>query len=311
MRDLHKQSGYIVLMGMLVLMIGAMVWFGASGNVMVNRMMLQSNNEEVTQLEQIKQKMLAYAVMHPEVFANVTPKPGVGYFPCPDVDGDGLPDNPCGIKSGTDQLYVFGNVPYQNTLQNFNFLDKQLDSRLYWFAVDSRFVENSALYSFATSSRFAPLNDQLDTHVTDIHHKQVAPILLDGDDEIVMVLFYAGDTLASQARPSVDAADYLEQPVEIVGENIGFNSTGTAMQDFNDYVIAITRSEWQAAMLMRLSRDNSPADQIPDMCVSVGAAGQHWFNDCSYNSTSRPIYSCDGVAIDNLAGQGWRSLLCE
>lgn len=339
-----KQSGFIVLLAMLALVLGAMSWFASASFHKHNLMRSELDNQYIHQLDKIKERMLAYAVMHPEIYSNAaTVVPGPGYFPCPDVDGDGTSDTPCGRDGADDQLFVIGKVPDKISSRNVSFIDSNLNRELFWYAFDSRFVQDSQLYSFSTSSRFAPLNSNLPTTVTQSSSAECppdpnstnpnssvcAPFYVDGEDEIVMIIFYAGDPLQDDNRPSNDVEDYLEQPNIQSGFSYWFttsNNSLTSLDSFNDYAITITRAEWEAAVLARVSRDINPADSVPDLCVDVLNNGNAaidstdpypfrlWFNECSTNGAGAPgAYNCPqaNTGFDNLAGQGWRTIVCS
>ena len=305
-----NQSGFVVLLGMLMLVLGASVWFATAGSIRSDTMSIAQNTQHIDQLHRIKQKMLTYAVLHPEIYSDATVVPGPGYFPCPDADADGAPDTGCGDVGGVDALFLLGRVPYKISSRNFSFIDSNLDNEKFWYAVDARFVASSSIYAFEASQRFAPLNIDTPKEVVAAGGLNVAPITLDGKDEIVMVLFYAGESLSTQSRPSLQSADYLEQPALNPGYKTDFVSTGANENVFNDYVISITRAEWQSAVLSRVSQDVSPEDQVPDLCANIVDTDASWFNDCNYNSASRPVYVCPGTTDDNLAGQGWRAIIC-
>ncbi|MDG6778653.1 hypothetical protein QCB44_08040 [Thiomicrorhabdus sp. zzn3] len=301
----------MVLMILMMLALGTAAWFGSLGQIRANSMKIESEDRNLMELQSIKDRMLAYAILHPEIYSDESITPGVGYFPCPDINGDGLSDGPCGYTSGINQLFVIGRVPERISNHFFSFIDSDLDPSLYWMAVDSRLVNDHGFFQFTTAKRFAPVNTNLDTEVKDQSNNDVAPLLVDGKDEIVMALFYAGPPLSGQSRTSNSITDYLEQPAINNGYNINFQSVGANNDVFNDYVITITRGEWEAALLSRISQDVSPQDGTPDLCNSVTDGIEHWFNDCSYiNPVSRPVFTCDGTTFDNLAGQGWRTLVC-
>ncbi|NPA72520.1 MAG: hypothetical protein GXO35_06795 [Gammaproteobacteria bacterium] len=315
------ESGFIVLLGMLLLVLGSATWFATLGNTHSNTLSLQKNREAITQLHQIKERMLAYAVLHPELYADATNVPGVGYFPCPDEDGDGDADTNCGRDSaGTDELFVLGMVPYKISSRFFSFLNSDVDNRDYWYAVDSRFVNSSAQYATAISQRYSSLTMQTPRLVANSSGAMVNPMTLDGQSNIIMILFYAGPMLAGQSRPSVAVSDYLEQGTVVAGSTFDFTTAGSGSADFNDYVIKITRREWEAAMLSRVSQDNAPEDAVPDLCVTTLPADIHWFNACKYTGASIPPFTVSPlpstcvlttvIAEQNITGQGWRDIIC-
>ncbi|GAB6070949.1 hypothetical protein JCM30760_20460 [Thiomicrorhabdus hydrogeniphila] len=321
-----KQSGFIVLMGMLALVVGAGIWFGTLGNLRSNTMKIANNDKHINELHLIKDRMLAYAVMHPEIYSDAASIPGPGYFPCPDVNNDGYPDIGCDQNlAGTNKLFVLGKVPFQMAVldaatgtlsdnHNFTFIDSKLNNGNYWYAVDARFVNSSARYATGSWARFSNLNNAMSSEVSDSGGTSVFPFTVDGKDDIVMVLFYSGEPLTGQNRPSASPADYLEQSTVVDGSTIDFKSVGANSSVFNDYVITITRSEWEAAVLSRVAEDTNPQDSVPDMCT-ISDTDVSWFNECKYiSSGSSPPFSCtydsSTGAVDNLQGQGWRALIC-
>lgn len=133
-----------------------------------------------------------------------------------------------------------------------------------------------------------------------------------------MVLVYAGEPLSGQSQTVstlANISDYLE--LENADGDADFISSFSDPAPvannpkFNDYVIPITRAEWNAAMLSRISMD-ADGNNVPDLCVDpASAAGQlHWFNDCFSVGTN--FLSCDlntSSVDENLYGQGWRTSL--
>lgn len=315
-KEARRQSGFIILMGMLLLVLGAGVWFGTLGNLKSNTLKIQHNIKFHEQLKLIKQRMINYAVLHPEIYSDATAEPGPGYFPCPDLNGDGSAASSCGSPGSEDQLFVYGMVPYRIGGRDFTFIDSDLDNRMFWYAVDARFVNNSQVYTSYLNNRFAELNTNLSNEVVDKDSNLTSPFTLDGRDEIVMVLFYAGEAIGNQVRPLTpsytDYDEFLEQVAITDGLTVEFKSVDVA-NDFNDYVIAITRAEWEAAMLSRVSHD-ADEDGSADFCSALVSTDVHWFNECVYNSPSNaPGFSCTydaAAANDNIAGQNWRGIVC-
>jgi len=311
----NKQSGFIVLMGMLALVIGAGIWFGTLGNLRSNSMKIAKKDKDINELHLIKDRMLAYAVLHPEIYSGASSLPGPGYFPCPDINGDGVSNTNCDVDGvGTNRLFILGKVPYKISSRFFTFIDSKLNNGNYWYAVDARFVNSSARYATGSWGRFSNLNRDMPNKVDDSGGTSVFPMTVDGKDDIVMVLFYTGDILAGQTRPSSNYTDYLEQPTVVDGSTIDFKSVGANSSVFNDYVITITRKEWESAVLSRVTEDVNPQDNVPDLCA-IPATDQSWFNACRYISPgSAPSFTCTydstAGATDNLQGQDWRSIIC-
>ena len=357
-----KQSGFAILMALLVLVLGVAAWYGSIGSLKSESMKSDAQADYVANLQHVKERMLAYAVLNPEIFdegIGDTSNPGLGYFPCPDITGDGISDTTWRC-SRASSLYSIGWVPQKIIDRNFSFLSssQNIENKRYWFAVDTRFLVDGIRFRYgAVSNRFAPLNintpslvdASLPTPATNPNNPSycnqtpasnnapgcVSPLTLDGNGDIVMVLFYAGDPLGqSQQRQLLsglsarsDIVRYLEQPTLLVPPDESsapptpgeFISRGNGVDPFNDYVIAITREEWNAAMLSRVAKDED-GNAIPDLCeipldVESNTKGS-WFDDCRY-SGGIPPYPCTDVAtlpptlipVENIEGQGWRTAL--
>lgn len=300
---------------MLMLIVGAAIWFGTLSGLRSESMQIEMRNEHIRELKRIKERMLTFAVMQPEIYYSETSGtiPGIGYFPCPDTDGDGMsnsgPTYPCGNNKDKDEYFVTGMVPVKADENRFTFIDKPLNSNRYWYSVDSRFAPNNKIIA---SHRYLPLNAGSPTN---------ANLTLDGRTDIVMVLIYAGDPLSGQSHASANIdniENFLDQGNSDDDENFFTKDGGPDV--FNDFVISITREEWRAAVLSRASKDLYPEDEIPDLCTEISSNVAHWFNRCLFNST--PIFrgndnetetdidkTCDFdffSADENTNGQNWR-----
>jgi len=320
---LKSQQGFVVLLAMLALVLGAAVWFGGVNNIRSESIVIAQQNENTRELQRIKERMLAYAVFQPEIFgtdSGSTVKrsqeeiPGPGYFPCPDTDGNGNSNAPCG---GGGVTFVSGLIPESISSRSFTFIDRHQKIGQYWFAVDARFLtQNSDYYYDSTNRRFVPLNRNSPT---------TASLTLDGRTDIVMVLIYSGAPVKGRSQSSPNLAnisnflelDNADGDADFISYYADPNPVGNDPL-FNDYVISITRTEWNAAMLSRVSKDlmtgtaiGSAPDNVPDLCSSVSATDLHWFNDCLYVGNIPPFTCTDNTVngSQNLYGQGWRTEL--
>ncbi|VAW47887.1 hypothetical protein MNBD_GAMMA04-1289 [hydrothermal vent metagenome] len=322
-----KQSGFIILMGLLILVLGAATWFGTAGNLRSEGMKLSSQSDDVENLERIKDKMLTYALLYPGIFGDGNDTPGPGYFPCPDTTGDSQSNGGCVAGNA---LFVIGMVPQRIVARQFSFLSSNQENRRYWFAVDSRYLNRnpilgslnsltSSLVDTAGGAGFCNDPNVVPPVAGPLPATCVAPITLDGRGDIVMILFYAGDPL-NQQRGNLAIAPgfanahigaFLEQPaLPAIGAPANFVSVGANPDNFNDRIVTITREEWNATMLSLVAMDANN-DGVVDLCtIPDGAVGaQSWFNRCSQTPFDQPNNPCIPAAIGNLEGQGWRFVL--
>ena len=334
-----QQSGFVILMGLLILVLGAAAWYGLVGGKKSESMKAEVQSEYIANLQYVKERMLTYAVLHPEIFdKGDVYNPGIGYFPCPDTSGDGI-SNTGTSCSQPNNLYTLGWVPQKLSKKNFSLLSSKqnIENKRYWFAVDTRFLVDATKYHYDNFTRFAPLNIKTPSLVDTTGNSNcdgtpgnpitstcIPPLTLDGQQDIVMVLFYAGDTSTDEIsfRNLADATSYtgaaagqiqyyLEQPNMKIPASLNTSETGefisksNGVDPFNDYVIAITREEWNAAMLSRVAKDvtsgvlaTSGANGIPDLCeipLDVATNDKNsWFDDCRYSGTVPP-YPCTDI----------------
>lgn len=331
----NRQSGFMLLMSLLVIVLGASAWFGFVGAAKMDEMKTDDQSEHIKKLHEIKERMLAYAVLTPEIYENTsnTSNPGPGYFPCPDITGDGEsdPGNQC---TRINHLYVLGWVPQRIIDRNFYFLstNQPVESKRYWYAVDTRFMISGQRYRYGSSpGRYAPLNINMPSLVNFkrgpicdenldpllLASDCVPPLTLDGKGDIVMIIFYAGEPINPFRRFDWQAmnlvSQYLEQPslgvvpsfyVGHLGTTGEAVSKGSGDEFFNDVMVTITREEWNAAMLNRVAKDvldknGLPTpDGVPDLCyisdsnVEVNDKNS-WFEECRVLGST--FYPCTDI----------------
>lgn len=288
-----KQSGVALLVFVMALILGVS---GVSAIYFVN---VQKYNQikrvmgDAAVLRQAKENLLDYAVMNPEIYATdddgdpqlMENIPGPGYLPCPDTNNSGSPNTACG-----GGVVAMGRLPIRIGSRDVVFLDDDVDSSLIWYAVDERFVQNNANYY---EDRFSPLNSEL----------AVPPRLtVDGESDIVAVLFFAGERLSGQNGNSNNMTNYLE------GENADGDGDFTALQSpgiLNDVVVKISYQEWRQAMLKRLEGEKA------SLCSTIPTAQTvHWFNQCNIHAGGdwRPGCLQDNGEPENPLGANWRGI---
>jgi len=178
MKKLSKQSGAVLLVLMLVLIVGSSYMLVTSLNANV---VTQIDSEETySVLNQAKQALIAYALTVPERSAAVI-LPGPGYLPCPDTDNDGNAN--CGVAT-------VGRLPY-GTLGEAALVDDSGASL--WYALDVNYMDIGA--------PFTPLNSET-----------VGQLSIDGQGDIVAVIIAPGNSLTGQQRELAvnNIANYLE-----------------------------------------------------------------------------------------------------
>lgn len=325
-RNHSKQSGFILMVMLVLMLLGAAAYFGnyAKNYGFTHRQ--HDVQKTLQELNLIKQQLLTYAVFQPELFQSnlvsntvtnteISNIPSPGYFPCPDMDGDGAlsgAESPCSNPRviGNDATgFDYGFLPVQFKTRNF-FL-KGISPKEFYYVVEDRFVNASGDYNNTTTHRYAPLNATLtpssgpDSGSPAALPDNTLPWLqVNGSGNYVVLIIAPGvpqtfpdgtsqdRTLSGDAKTVV--RQYLDMRFDASGNKIdNGNAAGTrffysgqqSSPTVNDIVVGITFDEWKAAMEARIKVQKSL------LCnLSPGAA--HWFND--YNAVSNP------------AGSNWR-----
>ena len=226
----QKQNGAALLLFILLLVVGATTLLVSK----LNKAATQYYRDDVTMkaLQKAKEALIGYTVSYPEmVNSGFSP----GHMPCPDTNGNGSPNPPCGAKVST--TYPIGRLPWE-----FIGLDDIRDSsgeRL-WYAVSNNFKNNP---------KTEPMNSE-----------SSGQLLIDSNTDIVAVIIAPGSPVCHQNRPTNQNVvnQYLED--DNANNDQGFVTQGTTSScndevKFNDIVLPITRAELMLAIERRISGD--------------------------------------------------------
>ena len=214
---LRSATGAALLAFMLVLIAGS-TWLFLSDLNQHSEVYVRRANSGIA-LNQAKQALLSYTMNYPDLRAN--PEKGPGFLPCPDRDNDGRPETNCAASTGT----TLGRLPF--TILG---LDDPRDSsgeRL-WYALSPDFKN--------TQSNQAVINSETPGQLS-----------VNGVDDVVALVMAPGPPLGNQyARPSNDAADYLEGDNAYVDGGIFSAAAG------NDQLAIISRAELMSVVEQRV-----------------------------------------------------------
>ncbi len=245
--DGRERGAVLILFFLALFLSGATVVLSALNN---RTGLLARNVEMQLDMELAKEALLSYAMMYPIDYAPAGP----GRLPCVDTNNDALPD--CTAAT-------LGRLPQRVTLPSgvpfsFSSAGAGVDEQL-WYAVSTSFPTSAASVNASTAAAFT----------------------LDGASNIVAVLIAPGAPYSGQTRPSTLAARYLEDT----------NATGpafvtrSALANFNDRVLAITRAELLTAV------------------TPVVAGQMKVYADAAFAGT----YPADITAFRTTVAQGWVS----
>lgn len=209
----RRQRGVVLLAFFLVLFLAGV---GAIITVLDNNTAsIRRNTDTMVALRKAKESLLAYAVLYAENYS--TPGVGPGYLPCPDTNGNGLENAPCGPDS-LGRLPTSIVLPSGSTvpLSSYNNgIDEQ-----FWYSVADNFRHNptSILNSAATST-----------------------VTLNGQTGIAAVIIAPGPVTGTQSRPSNSSIRYLEDSNTSAPSFVSNDPLDP--DNFNDRVLVITIDE--------------------------------------------------------------------
>ncbi|MFT4862854.1 MAG: type II secretory pathway pseudopilin PulG [Pseudohongiellaceae bacterium] len=218
----HQQSGVVLLLFVIGLFIVSSSLFLTALNN--NQAKQDRDLNAAAALSAVKEQLIAFTILGSEHFG-VTGA-GPGHLFCPDTNGNGLANSPCGI----DPL---GRLPRSVTTllgaQRFTEFGVGQDQE-FWFALDNSLRSNPA--SVFNSST-------------------VPTLTVDGVTGYVAVLLAPGEANSLQARPNNSAANYLE------GGNAAsatfVTSDALAPENFTDRLLGIRLAEIMPGVTARVA----------------------------------------------------------
>ncbi len=215
----------MLLMFLVIFLAGASAFITFFSNNLISQ---KYNDEAIVALRDAKEALIAYAATHGDYYGDAGPGPG--HLPCPDTNGDGVENTPCGNNAlGRLPDSITLPLPVAGTVMELSDYGAGTDERLW--------------YALANPARRLPVGAfNTDTSTTPT---------LNGQSEIAAVLFAPGSALASQTRPSNDEEDYLEANNALGTDFI--SSDGTGPDSFNDRVLGITVSEIMTPVTSRVA----------------------------------------------------------
>lgn len=153
-------------------------------------------------LQQAREALIGYALAYADTHLNSPP----GFLPCPDNDGDGNADAPCGSVNNT----VMGRLPWKTLgLPPL----KDASGSCLWYAVSGRYKENPAgALSTDTEGQFLLFDADLNS--------------LNGaglNEAPIAIVFAPGHTQSSQGR-AMTAAAVTECGSTVAGDNVNLSA---------------------------------------------------------------------------------------
>lgn len=311
---MHKQqSGFIMMVFVVIMVIGATAYFGRFGENLIFAHKVKLAERDIAATLKVREQLLRYAIFQPELYESdptggtgyalkaIENIPAPGYFPCVDLDGDGevlAAETSCGnpTVTGDDATgFVVGFLPTDFRTRNIFF--GGLVPKQFYYVLDERFANGNNLYHNGSTGRFAPLNPDTQPQ---------GRLNLNGRDGYVVLIIAPGEPITmqdgtvqdrSQAGDAVTRiADYLDKRFDGTGNEVNGNADGDRFffsqaktnLGINDTIIGISFQEWQTIMLNRVCSQSAALE-------ATDPSEPFWFNAYDEN--------------DNPAGSDWRAYM--
>lgn len=215
------------------LLIFFIVLFTASSSVFLRALNNRSPDMaqqavSIAEMSRAKEALLAFAVM-----AVTDPDVGPGRLPCPDTDNDenGAPNYPC---NNFERGRLPRIVPNSNNIR-ISPRDGGADNQ-FWYVV-------SPTHQFP-----APVT------TSGFNAGSSGELLLDGRNDIVAVIIDAGTPLVTLGDPTNNATHYLESENRNAGSANIVSVPPTSLDQFNDRVLPIRRTELMSLVTPRVAQ---------------------------------------------------------
>ncbi|MDG6779112.1 type II secretion system protein [Thiomicrorhabdus sp. zzn3] len=306
-----NQNGFVLLLVIIVVAIIAFLWLSTQQGSLLSAFKNEQLDQDMSELEEVKRHLLEFAVLQPEVFLTDTTGvmqsneqvPSPGYFPCPDLDGNGETTggesscgNPFNPAAWVDGVTATGFVP--SPAVGVGYVPGYISTRniyfgpsgRYFYFLDERFSTQNPNYVNGTLLRYAPLN-----HDQFVGDPATATNSLDPFDPLLTL-----NGVSGYIALIIDAgADGLDAE-NANGDNIFVSGTNDLSEsEYADKIIGISFEEWVSLVARRVCAETgrySGADVSGDYTDIVTT--KHWFNQ----------YDGDSLSADyNPGGGDWRN----
>jgi len=216
-----RQRGIVLLLLMALLFaVGAVGVMAALTNNQANQ---RSSNELFLAMNQAKESLIAYAVMHGDYYSATGAGPG--HLPCPDTNGNGGENTPCATTLGRlPQAITLPSAAIMPLSDHNSDIDQQ-----FWYALSTAFRRSPVGIANTASA---------------------GSITVDGQTGIAAIIIAPGDIVGSQSRTNNTASNYLE-----AGNATGptyVTSYAVDPTNFNDRIVRISVSELMSPVTSRV-----------------------------------------------------------
>lgn len=299
----YKQHGFSVLLVIVVVSIIGLLWVSTQHQSIISMFKTKQIESDEYELNQVKNRLLEFAVLHSELYMKAKDEtladgslvdgvledelfkdssdiPSPGYLPCPDFDGDGVSDTPCGnpYDSGNPQTTGFVPAPDDSYSGSaicdgdsvtpcVGYVPSRIENRKFYFARKKKFYyffderysfNNTDYYNYAVPpgyrDRFAPLSPE----TLDPEKVEYQGLVLNDNPRYIAIIIDGGTDGLNQENSN--------------GDNIFESNINTIYnQDTADKVVGITYDEWIWYVGQKICTDSAGLQEVDEN-------RPHWFN---------------------------------
>lgn len=299
---LQQQHGVVLLLMLLVLFISGTTFLLTAVNDATINQKQEQRAELRAQMQSAKERLLAFAANSHQFYSGASyltytsgVSKGPGFFPCPDTNNDGLPENACNPSSNT--LPVMGRLPAKSgsTSPSIDFSDRYSGTdQQFWYVVAPRYVYHST----TASSRRA------NTRTTNADNTTTRKISWNGIPGYVALLIAPGEALSMQSRTDANRNNpihYIESQGAGANRHVFANDTSST----NDMVLGITHDEYMRAVGATIASQLKARLDVVGYPTSVSGSQTNFRNSFPNNNTI-PFW-LRNTTSNNTGGERWIS----
>ncbi len=325
----NQQRGFIFLLTLVVIVIIATLWLSTKHHSLISIFKTNDIQADSYELESVKERLLEYAVLQPEIYTTDDSNayqtsaqiPAPGYFPCPDLNGDGLLTtdssctNPFLPGNSTPPQDQTGYVPDPTSADPLGFVPESIGSHHVYFApagryyyfLDERFSAQNGEYVNDGLLRYAPMNPLKfvgDVGSVSDNLDAFEPVLtLNGRHGYIALIIDPGADRSLDPN-NADADRHFVSRVSDLSDDPNTDKiVGITLQDIDNAInrrLCVERFRYEG-----LEYADEDGDGVPDEVNSfmpIASDLPHWYNNYVYKVPNDP----DIDPANNPGGADWR-----
>lgn len=330
----NLQKGFIFLLTLVVIVLIALLWISTQHYSLISIFKTNDIQADASELELVKERLLEYAVLHPEIYTtddsnayqNSEQIPAPGYFPCPDLDGSG--DLVDAETSCYNPFYPGATVPPDEDSTGFvpdagvvgyvpAFIGSHhvhfAEAGRYYYFLDERFANQNPHYVNDGQLRYAPMNPlQFTGDIADLPEGPLDPaapppfepvLTLNGKRGYIALIIDPGadgllDTPNSQDTDGLVDRHFVSRASDLSDDPNTDKIVGITLQDLDNAInrrLCVERFRYEG-----LEYADADGDGVPDEVnpfTAIASDLKHWYNDYVYVPSSLD---------NNPGGADWR-----